>query len=152
MWYGSQLIKLKAAISDLGAELETLNLQAGPIIEARGQALEALSRVKTLQAADPYPDQLNLLAKVAESLPKDGAYLREWEFLNGKLKLLIASPNKMASSDYIKRLQSFGVFKNVQASPGNDPANLVVSMEVVPQVEIKFSAENVSFAKKEVAR
>ncbi len=152
IWYGAQLIKLQAAIGDQGAALETLNRQAGPIVEARGQALEALSRIKTLQATDQYPDQLSLLAKVAESLPKDGTYLKEWEFLNGKLKLLIASPNKLVSSDIIKLFQSFGIFKNVQASPSNDPASLALSMEALPQAEIKFAAENAGSAKKEDAR
>lgn len=152
MWYGAQLIKLQAAISDQGAAIESLNRQAGPIIEARGQALEALNRIKALQAIDPYPDQLSLLGKVAESLPKDGTYLKEWEFLNGKLKLLIASPTKLVSSDTIKLFQSFGIFKNVQASPSNDPASLALSMEIIPQAEIKFGAENVDSAKKEGAR
>jgi len=149
MWYGAQLIKLQAAISDQGAALETLNLQAGSIVEARGQALEALSRIKTLQATDQYPDQLSLLGKVAESLPKDGAYLKEWEFLNGKLKLQLASSNKLVSSDTIKLFQSFGVFRNVQASPTNDPTTLALRMEVLPQAEIKFAAENAVPVKKE---
>ncbi len=152
MWYGAHLVKLQSAIGDQGSELETLNRQAGPIVEARGQALEALSRIKALQATDPYPDQLSLLAMVAESLPKDGAYLREWEFLNGKLKLLLASPNKLVSSDAIKLFQSFGVFKNVQASPTSDQATLALSMDVLPQAEIKFVGANVDSAKKESAR
>lgn len=152
VWYGAQLIKLQAVTNDRGAELETLNRQAGPIVEARGQALEALSRIKTLQATDPYPDQLSLLGKVAESLPKDGAYLKEWEFLNGKLRLLLASPNKLVSSDTIKLFQSFGVFKNVQVTPSSDPATLALSMEVIPQSEIKFAAETAGPAKKEGAR
>lgn len=139
MWYGTQLVKLQTAIGDQGAVLETLNRQAGPMIEARSQALEALSRIKALQAIDPYPDQLSLLGKVAESLPKDGTYLKEWEFLNGKLKLVIASPNKLVSSDTIKLFQSLGIFKNVQASPGNDPNNLTLNMEALPQAEIRFA-------------
>lgn len=150
-WYGAQWIKLQEAISAQSAALEALNVQAGPIIEARGQALEALSRIKALQATDPYPDQLILLARVAESLPKDGTYLKEWEFQNGKLKLLITAPNKMVSSDYIKQFQSFEVFKNVQASPGSDPASLALSMEVLPLAEIKFASENNATAKKESA-
>jgi len=152
LWYGAQWVKLRAAIKDRGAELEALNLRAGPIIEARGRALEALGRIKTLQATDPYPDQLSLLAKVAQSLPKDGPYLKEWEFQGGKLKLQIASPNKMVSSDYVKLFQSFGVFKNVQTAPNNDPTSLALSMEVLPQAEIKFAAEGNVAAKKEGAR
>ena len=152
LWYGAQLIKLQSAISEQDAALETLNQQARPIIEARAHALEALSRIKTLQATDPYPDQLSLLGKVAESLPKDGAYLKEWEFLNGKLKLLVASPNKLVSSEIIKLFQSSDVFKNVQASPTNDQTTLVLSMEVLPQTGIKFAGTNMDTAKKESPR
>jgi len=151
MWYGAQLIKLHGAIGDQAAALESLNRQAGPIIEARGLALEALSRIKALQAIDPYPDQLSLLGKVAEALPKDGAYLKEWEFLNDKLKLLIASPNKIVSTDTIKLFQSLAIFKDVQVAPNNDSTSLALSMEVLPQAEIKFAAEIAGAAKKEGA-
>lgn len=142
LWYGAQFIKLQTAINERTAELETLNQQTGPILETRGQALEALSRIKQLQALDPYPPQLGLLAKVAETLPKDGSYLKEWEFQNGKLKVQIASPDKLASSDYIKQFQSFGVFNNVLATSGNTPTNLTLSMEVLPHSEIKFATED----------
>ncbi|OIR06761.1 hypothetical protein GALL_110090 [mine drainage metagenome] len=151
-WYGAQWIKLQSAIKNRSVELEALNLRAGPIIEARGQALEALGRIRALQATDPYPDQLSLLAKVAQSLPKDGSYLKEWEFQSGKLKLQIASPNKMVSSDYVKLFQSFGIFKNVQTAANNDPASLALSMDVLPQAEIKFAAEGNVAARKEGAR
>lgn len=150
LWYGAQWVKLQTAIKDRSAELETLDQRARPIIEARGHALEALARIKALQSTDPYPDQLSLLAKVAQSLPKDGSYLKQWEFQGGKLKLLIASPNKMVSSDFVKQFQSLGIFKNVQTVPNNDPASLALSMKVMPQAEIKFAA-NVA-AKKQGAR
>lgn len=148
VWYGMQLIKLREAIKDRTAELQALSRRAEPVMAARGQALEAISRIKRLQATDPYPDQISLMGKVAESLPKDGTYLKEWEFVNGKLKLLIASPNKLVSSDYIKLFQSFGIFKNVQAAPTNDPASLTLNMETLPQAEIKFASENNEAAEK----
>lgn len=151
VWQGAQWIKLQAAIKDAEGELKTLNQQAGPILKARGDALEALGRINLLQAIDPYPDQIVLMAKVAEALPKEGPYLREWEFQNGRMKIQIASPNKMLSSDYIKLLQSLGVFRNVQAASANDPYNLALSMDVLPQAEIKAPMENLESTKKEAA-
>lgn len=150
MWYGAQWIKLQAATQDRNAELEALNQQAGPIIEARGKALESLGRIKQLQALDPYPNQASLMAKLAESLPQDGTYLKEWDFANGKLKVSIVSPAKLVNSDYIKRFQSLEIFRNVQTVPTNDLSSLVLGMEVVPQAEIKF-AENSEAARKEGA-
>jgi hypothetical protein len=137
IWYGAQWIKIQAAIAERSAELAAISRRAEPIIQARAQALDALIRVNQLQAVDPYPDQLSLMSRVAESLPKDGTYLKEWEFLNGKLKLVLASPGKLASSEYIKLFQSMEIFRNVQAVPASDPANLALSMETLPQTEIK---------------
>lgn len=151
IWQGAQWIKLQSAIEDAGVELETLNQQTGPILKARGDALEALGRINLLQAIDPYPDQITLMAKVAEALPKEGPTLKEWEFQNGKMKIQIASPNKMLSSDYIKLFQSLGVFRNVQVASANDPYNLALSMDVLPQAEIKLPVESVESAKKETA-
>lgn len=138
-WYGTQWIGLLTAIKDHSTDLTALNRQAAPIVTARSQALEALVRIKALLALDPYPSQLVLLSKLAEVLPNDGPYLKEWEFLNGKLKVLIASPNKLVTSEYIKLLQSSGFFNNIQAAPTGDPYNLTLNMDVIPQAEIKTS-------------
>lgn len=147
VWYGAQLAKLQSAIGAQGAELDALTQQSGPIVEARGKALEALNRIKVLQSLDPYQDQISLMSKVAESLPADGPYLKEWEFQNGKLKLQVASPNKLMSSVYIKLFESFGLFRNVQAAPANDPTVLTLNMEVIPQNELNFVAGNIDATK-----
>lgn len=143
VWSLAQLVKLNSAISTQAAELETLAQKSGPIIEARGKSLEALNRIKLLQSIDPYPDQLGLMARVADTLPsKDGAYLKEWDFQNGKLKLQIASASKLLSSEYIKLFESVELFKNVQAAPANDPNALALSMEVIPFADLKPGVEN----------
>ncbi len=150
MWYGLQLNSLQTLIDEQAQKLNEMNRKAEPILASRSQALEALSRLNVLQSIDPYPDQLSILAKVAESLPKDGTYLKEWEFQNGKLKVLISSPLKLASSDAIKLFQSMKIFNNVQVLPSNEPASLVLSMEVPPQIEIKFNTETNESLKKDV--
>lgn len=140
-WYGAQMLKLENATAEQKSELDNLNQSGAAVLEARGQALEALDRIKQLQALVPYPPQLGLLAKAAEALPRDGAYLREWDFQNGKLKFQVASPNKLAGSDIIKQLQSAGIFDNVLTAAGNEPNNMALTMEVRPQSVITFAAE-----------
>jgi len=87
--------------------------------------------------------QLALLAEVAKQLPQDGAYLKEWDYQNGKLKMTVASPNKLSSSFLVKKLQDAGWFRNVQAAPSNDPTTLTLTMETLPQGEIMPHARDV---------
>lgn len=140
VWYGAQVVKLRMGVSERNAELQSLNARAEPVMAARGQALDALARIRSLHAAlDRYPDQVNLMAKVAEALPADGTYLTEWEFQNGRLKLQIASANKLASSDYIKRLEAAGVFENVQATPASSATGLALTMDVLPRAAFEVA-------------
>ncbi len=152
IWQGSKWFKLQTANSEAGREFEVLSQQSAPILEARGNALESLGRLNLLQSLDPYPEQIALMARVTEVLPKDGVHLKEWDFQNGKLKIQFSSPNKFISSDYIKVFQSLGVFKNVQAVSANDPNNLILSMDVLFKADIKAPAEAIETAnKKDVA-
>ncbi len=138
LWYGVQLTKVKQGISARTAELERLSAQAGPVLEARGQALEALSRIHSLQAVlERYPDPLSVMGEVAKYVPKDGSHLKEWEFMNGRLRLQLASPNKLTVSDLVKGFQSAGFFRDVQAAPSSDPSNVTLNMEVVPLPDIQ---------------
>jgi len=138
LWYGVQLTKVKQGISARTAELEQLSVQAGPVLEARGQALEALSRIHSLQAVlGRYPDPLSVMGEVARSVPKDGSHLKEWEFVDGRLRLQLASPNKLTVSDLVKSFQSAGIFRDVQAASSSDPSNLTLNMEVVPLQDIQ---------------
>lgn len=137
-WYAMQLVKLHQAHETRVAELKLLEQQAEPVREMRGQALVALARVKTLQTLALYPDQLSLMAKVAEILLKEAAYLKEWEYLGGKLKLVVTSPNKLVSSDYVRSFQAEEIFENVQALATADTSSLTLTMGVRVDKEIKL--------------
>lgn len=136
-WHGIELIKTRQATGQLKTQLAEAGQNARPLLDARRQALDALARIEALQAANPYPAQLALLAEVAKQLPQDGAYLREWDYQNGRLKMTVASPNKLSSSFLVKKLQDAGWFRNVQAAPTNDPTTLTLTMETLPQGEIR---------------
>ncbi len=136
-WHGIELIKTRQAVAQLRTQLAEAGQSAYPLLEARRKALDALARIETLRATNPYPAQLALLAEVAKQLPKDGAHLKEWDYQNGRLKMTVASPNKLSSSFLVKKLQDAGWFRNVQAAPSNDPTTLTLTMETLPPGEIR---------------
>lgn len=143
-WYGIQLAKAHEAIAQRKNELKLAEENARPMLAARQQALDALARIQALQAANLYPDTLALMAQVAKRMTKEGAYLKEWDYQNGKLKFTMASTNKLSSSFVVKELQNSGWFSGVQALPSNDPTSLTLTMETLPSGEIKEETETVA--------
>jgi hypothetical protein len=132
-WYGASIVKLRQVEAERGAELQAAERASEPMRLARGQALEASARAQELKSLDAYPQQLALMATIAEKLPPNGTRLQEWDFREGKLKVIIASPNATASSEYVKSLETAGPFGNVQAAPTADGKGLVLTMDVLPQ-------------------
>lgn len=131
-WIGAGLIKLKLAQKNLAAAMSELESQAGPRLDAREQAQRAAARCQALYELDPYPGQLELMGRVADTLPKGATYLKEWDFRDGKLKLVLVTQNNVISSSaLVAALQKAGGFENVQVAPGNDPKVLSIDMDVV---------------------
>jgi len=140
IWYGIQFAKVALARGEQERELRELRLRSEPVLTARGQALEARARALALQGIlQQFPDQGALMANVAEVLPRDGSTLREWDYANGRLKLVIAVAGKLGSSDYVKLFQATGVFRDVQAVPSPDAGYLAVGMAVVPLRDLRVS-------------
>ena len=130
-WIGAQLIKSELAQRAVLASTTELERKAAPQRDAREQALRAAARSQALQALDPYPSQLELMARVASALPKGATTLKEWDFRDGKLKIVLVIQNDaFSSSALVGALQTAGGFENVQVAPGNDPKVLAISMDV----------------------
>lgn len=130
-WIGAELAKLKIAQHEVLAAAAGLERQAGPLLDAREQALRAAARSQALHELDPYPSQLELMARIANTLPKGMTYLKEWDFHDGKLKVvLVIQSATVTSSALVAALQKAGGFENVQVAPGNDPKVLAIDMDV----------------------
>lgn len=130
-WIGAKLIKAELAQRATLASTVELEAKALPQFDAREQALRAAARANALGGLDPYPSQLELMARVASALPKGATNLKEWDFRDGKLKIvLVMQNNTFSSSALVGALQETGGFENVQAAPGNDPKVLAISMDV----------------------
>lgn len=136
IWYVATIVKLEQAAASRRADLATLERELEPVRAARGEALEAAARAHALVSLNTYPDPLTLMAAVSERLPSQGATLREWDFRDGKLRIVVVLSTPIASSEYVKALEGAGLFANVQAAPTPDASSLVVSMDVLPNVQL----------------
>ena len=136
-----QLIKTRQSIAQLNQKLAELDLNARPVLDARRQSLESVTRIRELETTNRFPPQLGMMSEVSKQLTDDGAYLREWDFQNGKLKLGIVSTAKLSTSSLVKRLQDVGWFANVQAAPSPDSTALALTMETVPRREIPVQTQ-----------
>lgn len=131
LWYGVAAAKLRLAANERREAARSLEERVRPKQLARVQALEALDRAAALRGLAPYPDQLSLMAAVAQVIAGKNATFREWDFRNGRLRLVLATLAGVPSSEYLKLFQAPDLFRNVQAAPGPEPGTLVVTLEVV---------------------
>ena len=131
-WIGAGMLKTEFAWQAVRAASNTVAAKARPLLDARSQALQIAARSDALAQLDAYPNQLDLMARVAAALPKGSAYVREWDFQDGKLKVvLVTQGNTLSSSALVSALQLSGGFDNVQIAPGNDSKVTVINMNVV---------------------
>ena len=136
VWFLVQTIQISGKIDKEKERLVALEQRAKPIQAARQQALDLRERIDFLRGFDPYPAQTILQAEIGKRLPKDGTYIKEWDFQAGKLRLTLASPNKLQASVFVKAYQEAGWFKDVQAPSGSDPNQLVLEMNVLRLADI----------------
>lgn len=131
LWFSTQWYRLQTVTSELAEQKQTLQEQATPIAEARSQALEHQSRSVALAQLAPFPGQLSLLAKVAQTLPQDKSFIKDWDFQNGQLKFTLSSLSDISATNTINLLQQAGPFKDVKALPGRDSKNVTFQMTVM---------------------
>ena len=94
LWYGLGILKLDQVHGRVATYLGQLEQTARPLLTARSQALDEAARIEALLGLDPYPGQLDLLARVAETLPKSDVVIKEWNFQNGKLRITLSSSRR----------------------------------------------------------
>lgn len=135
-WFLVKSIQISGKIDEEKKRFTLLEQRARPIQNARQQAIELRERIGFLRELDPYPPQIVLQAEIGKRLPKDGTFIKEWDFRGGKLKIMLVSPNKLQASAFVKAYQEAGWFKGVQAPSGSDPNLLALEMDVLRTEEI----------------
>ena len=130
-WYAFGLFKVQQSTAQLHEQLTLLQRQTSPIMQTRSQALDSLARINALRAMAPYPEQTVLMAKLAQVLPPDKSYLKDWDYQFGQLKITVASSADISSTNLIGALQQAGLFRDVKALPGRDPKAVTFQMSVM---------------------
>ena len=129
-WYGFSLYKVHFVTSDLRTIQAQLKQAVEPVAAARVQSLDHLARWKSLHALAPYPEQLALMAKIAQALPPDRSYVKEWDFKQGQLKVTLVSSVDISTTVIIGALQQAGPFRDVKSLPGRDLKSVTFQMDV----------------------
>jgi len=126
--------QIKRAISSRADELASIKRQASAVFTAREAALEIATRVKSIESIERFPQSLVLMAAVANALPKDsGAFVREWEMTDDRLKILVSSPNSnIIGATYVQALEKAGRFNGIQIITNADPKLMTFSMTILP--------------------
>ncbi len=131
LWFSLNLYKTEESTHKLRLQQAQLQDQAAPILLARGQALDYMARIQALQALARAPDQLALMGRVAEVLPKNGSFLKDWEFSGRQLKFTLTAAADVPTTPIIDVLQKARTFTNVTALPGRDPKSVMFQMDVI---------------------
>jgi hypothetical protein len=129
-----QHYQIDRAIAQRSSELAAIKGKAGSVFAARESALSALTRLKSIETIEPYPQPLVLMAALAETLPKDsGAFVREWDMSGNRLKVAVKSPDaNIAGADYEQALEKTGRFGDIQIITDADPKTTGFSMTIRP--------------------
>lgn len=131
-WYGAQWYALDGLVQSAAAEVAQLEAESSQVLKAQRAATAALERLRVLTGLRPYPDQLQLMARVAESLPSNGAHLSRWSFERGQLDLTVAAPAALSSSFLVEALQRQNELVEVQTEPGTETNAVNLRMKVRP--------------------
>lgn len=133
LWYGIHLEKARQATAALLAQIKENEQAAQPLLESRSKALDALSRIESLRALDPYPGQLALMAAIAKDLPGKNTQLLEWKYENGKLRVLLGASHPLTSGDVVRAYQASGFFEEVRATSASQSDRLELAMNIARQ-------------------
>lgn len=134
-WYGGVAFKHLQAQAESQQRLAELDKSLQPLREAREAALTDLARIRKLDGLEAYPGQLQLELIVGKLLPAEGAQLRDWEYQNGRLKLVFTAAAAAALlPQYVSALQKEGTpFRKVAGQVSNDGRLMTLEMEVSPR-------------------
>lgn len=139
-WLATQTVLTTQEIQTREERLKSLEQTLHPLREARQNAMESLTRSTGISHLAPYPDQFLILSKLAELLPENtGAYIREWEYQTGKLKLTLSVTDASAQlEEFINALQGDeAFFKAVVGSAATDSKSMILELDISSQFDPK---------------
>jgi len=128
-WQFISVWKWQQSLTEIQAKIDALSTQTTPILDARTQTLADKATAERLIGLNRYPSQLELIAQVAEKLPRNGAKLVEWFYQAGELRFTVES-SAIDPRFYVEAFQSVTIFHDVKSETNNNPNQIVMSMKL----------------------
>jgi hypothetical protein len=148
-WYSLRQQQVSRATTQSRLEMTKLTKQANVLIQARQSAMAALDEMNSRLQLAPYPSQLELMSAFSDVLLGDSS-IREWEFKDGKLRVVIVAGLEMPSrADITSAILKTGRFSEVQNLLARDATNLAFRMTVLPRQGVISSQDNRTADEKE---
>ncbi len=128
-------LRLVQARSEARDELARESERSKGVLTARDAALAAADQLKALRDLHPYPAPLVQMTAVARALPENGSvWVREWDFSDGKLRLLLSTASgEIGGSEHVRALEQTGMFTDLKILTQVDPRQMAFTMSVKPQ-------------------
>lgn len=130
-YLGAQWLRIDQARSDLVDVVATLTKTNHPIVVDRIAAQSSLQMVQGLVSLDPYPNPLEILARIAEKIPTNGSKLADMNYQTGDLQFTVVSPQSPDTAFYVRTYEGVKGFSDVSADRGNDDRSLHMHMRVL---------------------
>ncbi|MCK5719640.1 MAG: hypothetical protein KAH84_06780 [Thiomargarita sp.] len=128
-WQIVAIWKLKWTTSVVLEQIEPLHDRVAPILAARTQAINNQTKINQLINFEPYPAQLDIIAKVAEKLPKRNTFITKWIYQLDTLNFVIETKNT-DTVFYIETFQSDPLFEEVTAKKGIGRKSNQITMDM----------------------
>ena len=117
-WYGVDAFRAHRDLAALNAALEIAERESAPALAAREAAMAADAGLRPLVAAFGGPSALSVLAAVSRSIPDDGTQVREFEYRDRDVRIVLAPSPSLGGSSLIQSLESSGAFREVGVTTG----------------------------------
>ncbi|MBV8658150.1 MAG: hypothetical protein JO142_10045 [Burkholderiales bacterium] len=96
------------------------------------------ARLAVLNTLDRYPNQMVVMEKIGHELNRAGVSVRTWEYSDGRVKLLVASPvRNLAAASLLDSLRHTGILTDITVLPMATPQQLQFSAALIPSVPVR---------------
>jgi hypothetical protein len=127
----TQLYFLHEQQDHIDQEITTLSTQVVPIISARSKALEQLQWLNKVVKLNQKVGINDILLTLTPLLLQQEVALREFEYDDGELRLiLVPINNELNIAEIIQKLEALPKFKNIRLLPESDMRILRLSIKV----------------------
>lgn len=125
-----EFFSLRADRLDLNDRIRELSVKAAPVLAARDVANKNQTRIRQLLALNPYPSQLDIMARVTEKLPTNGVQFNDWIYQQGELRFTLTGQPFYDSTFYVRAISSIPHFTDVNADTAPGPGLFAMRMKI----------------------